>query len=160
MNDMSGHGHDHGMAPPPTMNGTGMMRGHKMMMHMTFFWGKNTEVLFHGWPGMENTGMYVLALFFVFAMSVLVEWLSHSRIIKSGRSDVAAGVIQTLMYAIRVGLAYMVMLAVMSFNGGIFLVAIVGHSLGFLLFGSRVFRKTEIPYSMKTSDLPPSSCSC
>ncbi|KAJ0021500.1 hypothetical protein Pint_32685 [Pistacia integerrima] len=159
MNDMSGHGN--GMAAAPaTMNSTGMMHRHKMMMHMTFFWGKNTEVLFDGWPGKNNTGMYVVALIFVFVMSALVEWLSHSRIIKPGASNVAAGLIQTFMHAIRVGVAYMAMLAVMSFNGGIFLASIAGHSFGFLVFGSRVFRKTEIPYSVKTSDLPPMACSC
>ncbi|KAK7839181.1 copper transporter 6 [Quercus suber] len=53
--DMPGMG---GMSPPPpssSMNGTtGMHR--KMIMHMTFFWGKNAEILFNGWPG-TNTGM-------------------------------------------------------------------------------------------------------
>ncbi|KAK9176161.1 hypothetical protein WN944_028174 [Citrus x changshan-huyou] len=118
-----------GMAPPPTMP------RHKMMMHMTFFWGKNALVLFKGWPG-TSTGMYALALVFVFAMGILVEWLSHSRLIKPGTGNVAAGIIQTFMHTIRVGLANLVMLALMSFNVGVFLAAVAGHSLGFLLFGN------------------------
>lgn len=148
MNDT--HKHEMGgMAPPPTMP------RHKMMMHMTFFWGKNALVLFKGWPG-TSTGMYALALVFVFAMGILVEWLSHSRLIKTGTGNVAAGIIQTFMHTIRVGLANLVMLALMSFNVGVFLAAVAGHSLGFLLFGSRVFHKSAPP--PKTNDLPPMSC--
>ncbi|KAH7549972.1 hypothetical protein ACOSP7_024998 [Xanthoceras sorbifolium] len=156
------HDHMHGMggmaAPPTSMNGTGMMHRHKMMMHMTFFWGTSAEVLFSGWPG-TSTKMYAVSLVFVFVLSFLVEWLSGSRLIREGTSNVAAGVIQTLMHAIRVGLSYMVMLAVMSFNTGVFLAAIAGHTLGFLFFGSRVFKKkTGAPSYQNTSDLPPMSC--
>ncbi|KAI5576229.1 hypothetical protein BDE02_09G031100 [Populus trichocarpa] len=146
-----------GMSPPPStpMNGTDGM-DHKMMTHMTFFWGKDTLILFSGWPG-TSTGMYVLALVFIFVLAVLVEWLSHCRLVKPGSNNVAAGLIQALMHAVRVGLAYMVMLAVMSFNGGVFIVAVAGHVVGFFIFGSRVFKDTEMPPYHKTSDLPPTS---
>ncbi|KAK3206383.1 hypothetical protein Dsin_020429 [Dipteronia sinensis] len=159
--------HDHmpggdmgGMASPPmSMNGTGgMMHRHKMMMHMTFFWGTNAEVLFSGWPG-TSTKMYVLSLVFVFVLAILVEWLSSTHLIREGTNNVVAGMIQTVMHAIRVGLAYMVMLAVMSFNAGVFLAALAGHTLGFFVFGSRVFKKKAgSPSYQKTSDLPPMSC--
>ncbi|XAR60664.1 hypothetical protein NMG60_11034128 [Bertholletia excelsa] len=149
------------MVPPPSMgmvNTTAMPRMHKMMMHMTFFWGKKAEILFSGWPG-SHSGVYWLALVVIFAMAVLVEWLSYCRIIKDGSNRVAAGLIQTLMHAIRVGLAYMVMLGVMSFNGGVFLAAVAGHAVGFLFFGSRVFRQPLVPLPYeKSSDLPPMSC--
>lgn len=144
------------MGPPPPMNGTTGMH-HKMMMHMTFFWGSTAEILFSGWPG-TRAGMYVLALIFIFVLAVLVEWLSHCQLIKSGNSNVTAGLVQTFMHAIRVALAYMVMLAVMSFNVGVFLVAVAGHSVGFLLFGSRVFKDTEMRPYQKHTDLPPMSC--
>uniref|UniRef100_A0A2N9H140 Copper transport protein n=1 Tax=Fagus sylvatica TaxID=28930 RepID=A0A2N9H140_FAGSY len=127
------------------------------MMHMTFFWGSNAQILFSGWPG-TRAGMYALALIFVFVLSVLVEWLSNGQLIKPGASNVKAGLVQTLMHAIRVGLAYIVMLAIMSFNVGILLVAVAGHAIGFLLFGSRVFKHSEMPPYVKTSDLPPMSC--
>ncbi|XWS74070.1 hypothetical protein CRYUN_Cryun02cG0183800 [Craigia yunnanensis] len=152
--------HDHGMegmaSPPQLTNGTSGMPHHKMMMHMTFFWGKNTLILFSGWPG-TRAGMYALALIFIFVLAFLVEWLSHSRFIKPGSNNVSAGLVQTFLHAMRVGLAYLVMLAVMSFNGGVFLAAVAGHTLGFLLFGSRVFNKNTEMLS-KTSDLPPMSC--
>jgi copper transporter 1 len=38
------------------------------------------------------------------------------------------------MHAVSVGLAYMVMLAVMSFNGGVSIVAVAGHLVGFFFF--------------------------
>ncbi|KAF7153802.1 hypothetical protein RHSIM_Rhsim01G0233600 [Rhododendron simsii] len=144
--------------PPPANGTTTMLHPHKMMMHMTFFWGKNAEILFSGWPG-TSSGMYAVALMFVFVLSLLVEWLSHGNLIKDGSNQVAVGLVQTLIHAVRVGLAYMVMLAVMSFNGGVFVMAVAGHALGFFLFGSRALKKAApTPSNGKTSDVPPMSC--
>ncbi|KAJ1422006.1 Ctr copper transporter [Sesbania bispinosa] len=120
-----------GMTPPST-NHT-MTTGHKKMTHMTFFWGKDAEILFEGWPG-GKVNMYVLALFVVFVLTVLVEMVSRTRFIKPGTNHVVAGLIQTLLHLLRVGLSYLDMLAVMSFNGGVFIVAVFGHALGFFLF--------------------------
>ncbi|GFP89321.1 copper transporter 6 [Phtheirospermum japonicum] len=106
------------------------------MMHMTFFWGKNAEILFSGWPG-TRTGMYVLALVFVFALSVIVEWLSYCTRTRQERYDNFWGgrLIGSVEHGIRIALGYLVMLAVMSFNVGVLIVAVVGHALGFFLFG-------------------------
>ncbi|XP_018830555.1 copper transporter 6-like [Juglans regia] len=160
---MDGMSHDHDMSgiagamPPSSMNnGMHGMHMKKMMMHMTFFWGTHTEVLFDGWPG-RRTGMYVVSLVFVFVLSFLVEWLSHSRLLKRGSINVPAGMFQTLLYAIRVGLSYLVMLALMSYNGGVFLVAVAGHAFGFLIFGSRVFNKPD-HNAVKGFDPPPMTC--
>ncbi|PIA54531.1 hypothetical protein AQUCO_00900824v1 [Aquilegia coerulea] len=149
---MMGGGHD--MAMPPS-NNNGTM--HKMMMHMTFYWGKEALILFHGWPG-TSTRMYVLALIFVFLLAVFIEGLSNSRFIKQGSNHVSAGLVQTLSHTIRVGLAYLVMLAVMSFNVGVFLVAVAGHSIGFLVFGSRVFKPQMVGESETPKDLPSMAC--
>ncbi|CAN4075779.1 unnamed protein product [Withania somnifera] len=128
-------------APPPSSN-------NEHIMHMTFFWGKNAEILFSGWPGYNN-------------MAFIIEWLSHSNYVKESVNHVAAGFIETLLYGIRMGLAYLVMLAVMSFNGGIFVAAILGHVLGFWLFGSRTFQKSKLLAYAKASDLPSSMpCNC
>ncbi|XP_044506312.1 copper transporter 1-like [Mangifera indica] len=145
MNGMDDH--QHGRPP-----------GDSFMMHMSFFWGKNSEILFSGWPG-TSSGMYALALIFVFALAVLVELLSHSKFIKSESNHAVAALIRTFLHAIRVGLAYLVMLAIMSFNGGVFLAAVAGHALGFFLFRSRIFNKsTSPPPPAKTADPPSMTC--
>lgn len=85
--------------------------------------------------------MYALALIFVFLLAFFVELLSHVNFIKPGANRVASGFLQTGIYAVRAGLAYMVMLAVMSYNGGVFLAAVAGHAVGFFVFKCLVFRK-------------------
>ena len=144
--NMNGMG---GMSQPSTMNNP------MVMSQMTFFWSKNAYILFSGWPG-TSTGMYVLALIFIFVLSIFVEWLSHCQLIKPGPKHVVVGVVQTILHALRVCLDFFIMLAVRSFNGGVFLVAVAGHTVGFLLFGSRVFKDSDaikFPY-----DPHPLSC--
>ncbi|GMH11181.1 hypothetical protein Nepgr_013022 [Nepenthes gracilis] len=157
-------GHDMGgmtMSPPPMTghNTSGTMAHQNMMvMHMTFFWGKNAQILFDGWPG-NRAGMYALSLVIVFLLAAAVECLSRSQVIKPGTNGVAAGLLLTAMHTVRMGLAYLVMLAVMSFNGGVFLAAVGGHAVGFLVAWIGVFKKAASPYSYEnTSDLPPTSC--
>ncbi|MED6217270.1 hypothetical protein PIB30_016083 [Stylosanthes scabra] len=155
--DMGGGGGGGGMgmnmAPPPSTMTMTMKPRH--FVHMTFFWGTKSEILFDQWPG-ESRGMYALALLFVFVMSFLVEWLSHTRFIKPGSNKVSAGLVQTVLHLLRVGLAYLVMLALMSFNAGVFLIAVLGHALGFFFFGSRAFAKPHNDNAY--DDLPPMSC--
>ncbi|XVE79496.1 hypothetical protein DITRI_Ditri14bG0063800 [Diplodiscus trichospermus] len=127
------------------------------MAQMTLFWGKNTEDIFPGWPG-RSLYSYFFGLIWVFLLSLMVERLSHTRFIKPGTNHVTAGLLQTLMYAIRVALAYMVMLAVMSFNVGVFLASVAGYAVGFLVYGSRVFRKSEFVSYEESSDIPPLNC--
>ena len=120
-----------------------------MVTHMTFFWGKNsTETLYS----------YMVDLISVFMLSMLVECLSHTGFIHSSMNDIVAGLLQTLMYGVRIGLAYLVMLSVMSFNVGILIVAVAGYSVGFLIFGSRVFDKSRTGMYKIPADLPPLNC--
>ncbi|KAI3906678.1 hypothetical protein MKW92_020307 [Papaver armeniacum] len=134
------------------MNQTMSMSKKKMMMHMSFYWGDSATVLFHHWPG-DSTGMYILSLILVFVLSVFVEWLGHCSIARADSNHVAAGIVRSIVHTVRVGLAYLVMLAVMSFNGGIFIVAVLGHGLGYFVFGSQVFMKTD-----KNKTLPDLGC--
>lgn len=87
--------------------------------------------------------MYLMALFFVFALSVTVEWLATFRFTKLGANRVWARLGQTGVHVLRVGLAYMVMLAVMSFNAGVLIVAVVGHAVGFLLFATSLLKRPD-----------------
>ncbi|XP_021727530.1 copper transporter 6-like [Chenopodium quinoa] len=115
---------------------------HKMAFHTAFYWGKAHQILFPGWPG-TSTGMYVVAVLLVFSLAILVECLAYCHIIKPGPNQVAACFFRTGMRAIRAGMAYMVILAVMSYNGGIFIAAVVGHTIGYLIFGSGLYLKSD-----------------
>lgn len=115
----------------------------RIPIHTTFYWGHKVDILFRCWPG-DSAAMYAVALLLVFFMAVLVEWLSFTNIVKlksGGSNDVVGGLLKTGLYGVRSGLSYLVMLAVMSFNGGVFVVAISGHVIGFLIFGTRALRK-------------------
>ncbi|KAJ8422119.1 hypothetical protein Cgig2_024775 [Carnegiea gigantea] len=111
---------------------------HRMVFHKVFYWGKAHEILFPGWPG-SSTAMYVLAVLFVFFSAVIVECLSYCR----------AGV-----HAVRAGFAYMVLLAVVSYNGGVFIAAVVGHSIGYLVCGSGLCWKND-GTSSPSAEVPP-----
>ena len=130
--------------PTPYNSTVATMLGRRRIpIHTTFYWGHKVDILFRCWPG-DSTAMYAVALLLVFFMAVLVEWLSFTNIVKlksRGSNDVVGGLLKTGLYGVRSGLSYMVMLAVMSFNGGVFVVAICGHVIGFLIFGTRAMRK-------------------
>ncbi|XP_029116894.1 copper transporter 6 isoform X2 [Elaeis guineensis] len=135
----------------PTMPGHHEMGG-DMAMRMTFFWGKRVEVLFSGWPGDRGLGMYLLALLCVVATASLAECLSpvSDRLSQaaptaatgSGRR-ISTAVLLTFLHAVRLGLLYLVMLAVMSFNVGVLIAAIAGHALGFLLSASGLCKRAR-----------------
>ncbi|KAJ4788461.1 hypothetical protein LUZ62_039707 [Rhynchospora pubera] len=145
--------HNMDMSPPPPM---APMKKH--YTSMTFFWGRKAEVLFTDWPG-DRRGMYALALIVVFLLGVVTEMISSHRV---DRLTHKKGLAQTAVHTLRVGLMYLLMLAVMSFNGGIFIAACVGHAVGFLLFRSKIFGKQEEERvsdgGAKYCDLPPTCC--
>lgn len=124
---------------------------------MTFFWGKTPEILFSGWPG-RSFFSYAVALIFIFLVAFTVEWLSHTKLTASTAGNNVAGLIQTVLYGVRVGLAFVVMLAVMSFDVGVLLAAVAGYSVGFLVYGSRFFGGSKIDPTFDSSDLPPLNC--
>ena len=129
-------------------------RPHRMAFHKVFYWGKAHEILFPGWPG-SSTAMYVLAVFFIFFLAVMVECLSYCRFIKPGSNRIAAGFFRAGLHAVRAGFAYMVLLAVISYNGGIFVAAVVGHSVGYLVFGSGLCWKNDGTSSPSAEVHPP-----
>ncbi|KAJ4956238.1 hypothetical protein NE237_013021 [Protea cynaroides] len=100
--------------------------------HLTFFWGKQVEILFPGFPD-QNLALYVLSLFFVAVLAATVEVLKTTEVGKKRENPRTAWLIQTGLHMLRVGLTYMVMLSVMSYNIGIFLAAVTGHTVGFLV---------------------------
>lgn len=109
-----------------------------MTMHMSFFWGKDDVVLFQGWRD-GRLSMYILALAFVCLLVVVVEILVASPPAKPGAYPMSIALIQASDYVVRMAHVYWVMLFVMSFNLGIFIVAVAGHALGCYLVKYRAF---------------------
>lgn len=135
------------------------------MMHMTFYWGKEVTILFDFWR-VKTWLWYAISLVVVFLFSVLHEWLASQRSALSGKADKGeeAGVsapeedgdhrtpfithayagqksvfkkaTEAFLFGINVGLGYLLMLAAMSFNGGVFVAIVAGLACGHFLYRS------------------------
>jgi copper transporter 1 len=134
------------------------------MMHMTFYWGTSATILFDGWRTSAWTG-YLLSLLALFLAAAFYQYLEAFRIrlkILSGAkaetlpppagSDAArapllgpallpggrcsAKVATAALFGVNAGIGYLLMLAVMSFNGGVFIAVVVGLAAGYLAFRS------------------------
>ncbi|KAG9155165.1 hypothetical protein Leryth_011136 [Lithospermum erythrorhizon] len=110
------------------------------LLHMSFYWSKEAKFLFPGWPD-NNTGMYALSIIFVFTLAILVEFLSNVNVVKPEATKYARILFQMGINGIRAGFHYMVILSVVSYNGGVFISAILGHAVGYVIFGSPIFKK-------------------
>ncbi|KAK9290205.1 hypothetical protein L1049_008371 [Liquidambar formosana] len=144
-----------GSPPPGSMPHDGMNNmdmPNMGTMHTSFFWSKDVIILFPGWPD-HSLGMYILALFFVFLLSAGVEVLSISPAHKPGMSPMMAALMQATVYALRMGLAYLVMLTVMSYNLGIFIVVVAGHAVGFFLVKYRALAMAGRAQGLSFSNL-------
>ncbi|CAO1943318.1 unnamed protein product [Urochloa humidicola] len=145
--DTGGGHYQMGAAMAPAHGGGMGTTRRKRYIHMTFYWGKDSEILFTLWPGADG-GMYAVALVAVFALAILLEFLGSRRLdallpaaaeARSSRRRAAAGAARAAVHALRVGGAYLLMLALMSFNGGVLLAAVAGHAAGFLAFRAALF---------------------
>jgi solute carrier family 31 (copper transporter), member 1 len=129
------------------------------MMHMAFYWGKSATILFDGWRTSTWTG-YLLSLLALLLAAAFYQYLEAFRIrVKLAASKTssipppagtdpartpllaAAGrcparVAVATLFGVNSGLGYLLMLAVMSFNGGVFIAVIVGLAVGYLAFRS------------------------
>ncbi|KAL3640689.1 hypothetical protein CASFOL_015657 [Castilleja foliolosa] len=117
---------------------------HRSFFHLAFYWGIEAQFLFNNWPD-NSSGMYALALIFVFTLAIVVEFLTSLNLVKPGSTRAGTVFFQAGVNAIRAGFAYMVILAVMSYNGGVFIAALLGHAVGYVVFGSKIAKKETRP---------------
>lgn len=124
------------------------------MMHMTFYWGTQVTLLFTSWRT-ESLLSYSLALLACVAAATFYQYLEHIRLrlrrsktqqleepligknnsVGGGWRWSAAKIGAGLAFGVSSGVGYLLMLAVMSFNGGVFVAIVLGLTAGHLAFG-------------------------
>ncbi|XP_034205884.1 copper transporter 5.1 [Prunus dulcis] len=132
------------------------------MMHMTFYWSKDVTILIDSWRTTSWTS-YSLTLIACLIVSAFYQYLEDLRVrLKTASSSAAKASspapIQTpllgakldgaggrfsaarlggaVLFGVNAAIGYLLMLAVMSFNGGVFVAIVVGLAIGYLAFRS------------------------
>lgn len=124
-------------------------------MHMTFYWGKNVTILFSSWRT-DSWLSYAISLLVCVLFAAFYQYLEDKRL-KLKNMDRAkkspSSTIETpllipiigkrnlgkrfwlgLLFGVNSAIGYLLMLAVMSFNGGVFIAIVLGLVIGFVLF--------------------------
>ncbi|KAI3468045.1 hypothetical protein Pfo_024708 [Paulownia fortunei] len=131
------------------------------MMHMTFYWGRRVTILFDSWRT-DSWLSYFLSLLACFLFSVFYQYMEDRRfrfkllsIAKNppppsggasaldtpllisklgGRKFAPSRFAGAILFGINSAIGYLLMLAVMSFNAGVFIAVVVGLGVGYLIF--------------------------
>nr|ABK25665.1 unknown [Picea sitchensis] len=169
-----------------------------MMMHMTFYWGKEVSILFDGWRT-QTLMQYWASLLVLFLASVFHEYVvsirahirmsynnihssqensynsmgspqpqAKSMLLLPTKAKTRGYVIktaETLLFGVNALLGYLLMLAAMSYNGGVVLAIVGGLSVGFFSFRSvgnfnvvNIHHQEEDEEDLHLSADPCSSC--
>ncbi|KAM1021667.1 hypothetical protein ACFX2I_042736 [Malus domestica] len=131
------------------------------MMHMTFYWSRQVTLLFDSWKTDTWTSysLTVLACLLVpafyqylEALRVRIKRAASSSSLKSasdapirapllaaklggaGGRFSAGRLAESVLFGVNAAIGYMIMLAIMSFNGGVFVAIVVGLAIGYLAF--------------------------
>lgn len=127
-------------------------------MHMTFYWSNEVTLLVDSWQTKSWTG-YSLTLLACLIASAFYQYMEDRRVrlklVSSGKPSTqietpllqgkifggagkwsAARIGGAVLFGVNSAIGYLLMLAVMSFNGGIFVAIVLGLAVGYLLFRS------------------------
>ncbi|KAK8503183.1 hypothetical protein V6N13_025943 [Hibiscus sabdariffa] len=121
------------------------------MMHMTLYWGKDVTLLIDSW-NTESWLSYLLALLACFIFASFYQYMEDRRLRFSSLASSdpspppyvpllpnyrrSAKFATALLFGINSAIGYLLMLAIMSFNGGVFLAIVLGLAVGYFLFRS------------------------
>ncbi|KAF5804660.1 putative Ctr copper transporter [Helianthus annuus] len=126
------------------------------MMHMTFYWSNNLTLFINSWAT-NSWFSYFLTLTILFLFSIFSQFMEDHRLrLRLLTSSTTAAVaiekapllysnffsgggrgarfVGSVLFGINSGINYLLMLAVMSFNGGVFVAIVVGLAVGYWLF--------------------------
>ncbi|TKY58074.1 Copper transporter 5 [Spatholobus suberectus] len=130
-------------------------RGAKMM-HMTFYWGKKVTILFDSWKT-DSWASYVLSLVACLVVAAFYQYLENRRIrlklvagelrpspeirtpllrwrVAGDKAKLGVKFAGAVLFGVNSAIGYLLMLAIMSFNGGVFVAVVVGLALGYVFF--------------------------
>ena len=129
------------------------------MMHMTLYWGKEVTLLIKSWKTHTWTS-YLLTLLACFLFSAFYQYLEdrrlrfkalassagpttapsiHEPLLSKLRRSRGFGPLRfatAILFGVNSAIGYLLMLAIMSFNGGVFITIVLGLSVGYFLFRS------------------------
>ncbi|KAI3410782.1 uncharacterized protein J3R85_018442 [Psidium guajava] len=124
------------------------------MMHMTLYWSRYVTLLFDSWRT-DSWPSYLLSLAACFLVSAFYQYVEDRRLrFRSLASSSAAAVTASpllakagasrlarstrlgaaLLFGANAAIGYLLMLAIMSFNGGVFLAIVAGLTVGYYVF--------------------------
>ncbi|KAK7352596.1 hypothetical protein VNO80_18020 [Phaseolus coccineus] len=126
------------------------------MMHMTFYWSRKVNLLIDSWKTVDWTD-YLLTLLACLVVSAFYQFIENRRIrlklIGAGKSfpaeietpllrrkltgngaKLGVKVAGAFLFGLSSAIGYLLMLSVMSFNGGVFVAIVVGLAVGYFFF--------------------------
>jgi len=126
------------------------------MMHMTFYWSRKVTLLIDSWKTGDWTE-YLLTLLACLVVSAFYQFIENRRIrlkiIGTGKpfpaeietpllrrrltgngAKLGVKVAGAFLFGLSSAIGYLLMLSVMSFNGGVFVAIVVGLAVGYFLF--------------------------
>mmetsp|Transcript_3927 Transcript_3927/g.5099 ORF Transcript_3927/g.5099 Transcript_3927/m.5099 type:complete len:130 (+) Transcript_3927:72-461(+) len=126
-----------------------------MEMVMYFSWSTKTTVLFNWWET-NTTTEYIFTLLAWFVLGVLLEFFGYLLRDPLKRNLTSNPLLSrfyfTTIYFAKVTLAFAIMLALMSYNVGLFLVIIFGIATGHTLFDLLLPSRRKGTYEALPSD--------
>ncbi|KAL0338872.1 UNVERIFIED_CONTAM: Copper transporter 5.1 [Sesamum angustifolium] len=151
------------------------------MMHTTLHWSNQVTLLFDSW-NTKSWPSYALALLICFLVALFYQRLEALRLrlrlrLKSAASPANPSppslstplIVRKLgrnwkirlglaaLFGLNSGIGYLIMLAIMSYNGGVLLAVVLGMTVGYFVFRSEDFSDGDDSFVAAETN---STCAC